>query len=90
MAPDVQGLVVVPVAAHLSVLRSMVVPATARIEVSASSEQPTLVVLDGQLQLPLKNEQLVTVELAKEKTVFARTGSRTRFYETLVQSLKKR
>jgi NAD+ kinase len=90
LAPDVQALVVVPVAAHLTVLRSLVVPISSRIEVRASSDYPTLVALDGQVQVPLRNDQPVTVELATERTFFARLGGRTRFYETLVPSLKKR
>lgn len=90
LAPGVQGLLIVPVAAHLAVLRSLVVPVSARIEVRASAEQPTLLVLDGQEQIPLRNNQPVTVEMARERTLFARTGSRSRFYETLVESLKKR
>ena len=90
VAPGVQGMLIVPVAAHLSVLRSLVVPVSARIEVRASADQPTLLVLDGQVQIPLKNNQPVTVEMATERTFFARTGTPSRFYETLVESLKKR
>ncbi len=90
LAPGVQGMVIVPVAAHLAVLRSLVVPVSARIEVRASADQPTLLVLDGQVQIPLKNDQPVTVEMARERTLFARTGTPSRFYESLVESLKKR
>ncbi len=90
VAPGVQGVLIVPVAAHLAVLRSMLVPVSARIEVRASADQPTLLVMDGQVQIPLKNNQPVTVEMAKERTLFARTGTPSRFYETLVESLKRR
>lgn len=90
LAPGVEGLVLVPVAPHLAVLRSLVIPVSARIEVRASSEQPPVLVLDGQEQVPLGNDQAVVVEVARERTVFARLGSPTRFYETLVESLKKR
>lgn len=90
VAPGVEGMVVVPVAAHLAVLRSLVVPTSARIEVRASADQPTLLVLDGQVQIPLRNGQPVVIERARERTVFARTGSANRYYETLVEGLKKR
>ncbi len=90
VAPGVEGMVVVPVAAHLAVLRSLVVPVSARIEVRASADQPALLVLDGQVQIPLKNNQPVTVETARERTFFARTGTPHRYYETLVEGLKKR
>src|SRR5512133_2929028 len=90
LAPGVEGLLVVPLAAHLAVLKSLVVPLSARIDVRASSDQPLLMVLDGQEQLPLRNHQQVTVELAGERTLFARTGSRSKFYETLVQSYNKK
>lgn len=90
LAPGVEGMVVVPVAAHLAVLRSLVVPASARVEIRTSAEQPTLLVLDGQLQIPLRNNQPVSVGIAKERTLFARIGSKCRFYETLVEGLKKR
>jgi len=90
LAPGVQGLLMVPVAAHLAVLKSLVVPISSKLEVRASAEQPTLLVLDGQQQIPLRNGQPVTVEVARERTIFARIGSPNRFYETLMQSLKKR
>lgn len=90
MSPHVDAILVVPVAAHLAALRSLVVPASARIEVRASAEQPTLLVLDGQVQIPLRNNQPVSVGIARERTVFARVGSRSQFYKTLVEGLKKR
>lgn len=90
LAPGVEAMVIVPVAAHMAVLRSLVVPASACVEVRASAEQPTLLVLDGQVQIPLRNNQPVTVGIAKERTVFARLGSRSSFYKTLVEGLKKR
>lgn len=90
LAPGVEGLVLVPLAPHLAVLKSLVVPVSARIDVRASSEQPPLMVLDGQEQVPLRNGQIVTVQVAKERSLFARTGSRTKFYETLVQSYGKK
>lgn len=89
IAPEVDAILVVPVAAHLTALRSLVVPASAQIEVRASSEQPSLLVLDGQMQVPLRNHQPVTVQVARERTVFARMGSRSRFFESLVASLTK-
>ena len=90
LAPGVEGLVLVPVAPHLAVLRSLVLPVSARVELRASSEQPPVLVLDGQEQVPLGDDQAVVVEVARERTVFARLGSPARFYETLVESLKKR
>lgn len=90
LAPGVQGLLLVPLAPHLAVLKSLVVPLSARIDIRASSEQPPLMVLDGQEQIPLRNDQLVSVEIAEERTLFARTGNRSSFYETLVQSYNKK
>ncbi|HEX2986789.1 MAG TPA: NAD kinase, partial [Chloroflexota bacterium] len=90
MAPDIDAMVVVPIAPHLAVLRSLVVPGSSRVEIRASADQPTLLVLDGQVQIPLKNNQLVSVGVAPERTVFARTGARSRFYETLLEGFKKR
>jgi NAD+ kinase len=90
LAPGVAGLLITPVAAHLAALRSIVVPATSRIELQAHSDQPAVLALDGQRQITLRAEQLVRVEVAPERTLFARTGRPSRFYETLVPSLKKR
>ena len=90
LAPGVQGIELVPLAPHLAVLKSLVVPLSARIDVRASSDQPPLMVLDGQEQIPLRNNQYVTVQLAGERTLFARTGSKSSFYETLVQSYNKK
>jgi NAD+ kinase len=90
LAPGVEGLLLVPLAPHLAVLKSLVVPLSARIDVRAVSDQPLLMVLDGQEQIPLRSGQWVTVEIARERTLFARIGSRSSFYETLVQSYNKK
>lgn len=90
LAPGVQGMLMVPLAAHLAVLRSLVLPLSSRIEVKVTSKQPVLLVVDGRDQVNLASGQPVTVELAKERTVFARTSNPTRFYQILMQSLKKR
>ena len=90
LAPGVQGILLVPLAPHLAVLKSLVVPLSARIEVRASSDQAPLMVLDGHEQIPLRDGQLVTVEIARERTLFARVGSRASFYEKLVESYNKK
>jgi NAD+ kinase len=90
VAPGIEGLLITPVAAHLAVLRSIVVPASSRIELRAHSDQPAVLALDGQRQIVLRGDQRVWVEVAPERTLFARTGRSSRFYETLVPSLKKR
>ena len=90
LAPNVPAMLIVPVAAHLTPLRSIVVPPTSRVDLTPSADQPAVLVLDGQTQINLEHEQHVSVEVAREKTLFARTGKQSRFYETLVPSLKKR
>jgi NAD+ kinase len=90
LTPNIEAILIVPVAAHLAVLRSIVVPASARIELRAHSDQPAVLALDGQRQITLSGDQRVWVEVAPQRTRFARTGKPARFYETLVPSLKKR
>jgi len=89
LAPDLDNLVVVPVAGHLSALRSLVLPATANLTLTVVRSQPAVASADGQVDFELPVGQRVQIQLAEERTVFARRGDPGDFYAHLTARLRR-
>jgi NAD+ kinase len=83
LAPQADNLVLTPIAPHLSHLRALVLPASARVRLRAVDHAPMVLVIDGQVDLSLGEGQEVLVERAAARTVFARRGSPAEFYHLL-------
>src|SRR5215212_5819032 len=89
LAPDLQNMVVVPVAGHLSALRSLVLPESAELTLTVARSQPAIASADGQVDFDLPVGQAVEVRIAKQRTVFARRGDPRDFYAHLTARLRR-
>lgn len=89
LAPDLANVVVVPVAGHLSALRSLVLPETAELALTVVRSQPAIVSADGQVDFELTVGQTVLVRVAQERTIFARRGDPRDFYAHLTARLRR-
>lgn len=90
VAPTVDAILVVPIAAHLAFLRNLIVPADSVVEVSASSRyQQSVAVIDGQVDVAWHHENRMRVTQSRRTLRFARFGSRQYFYSTLVERLSR-
>ncbi|MCC7371046.1 MAG: NAD(+)/NADH kinase [Chloroflexi bacterium] len=89
LAPELDNLVVVPVAGHLSALRSLVLPPTAEMSLTVVRTQPATVSADGQVDFELPVGMPVRIKLAEQKTVFARRGDPRDFYAHLTARLRR-
>lgn len=90
MAPTVDALLMVPIAPHLTHLRSLVVPADDVIEVAVPSEyQDAVAVVDGQVDVPWHHQNRLRVTQSEHSLRFARFGSREYFYATLLERLNR-
>jgi NAD+ kinase len=89
LAPDLANMVVVPVAGHLSALRSLVLPPTAELSLTVARTQPAIASADGQVDYDLPVGQSVHVKIADERAVFARRGDPRDFYATLTARLRR-
>ncbi|MGE3267952.1 MAG: NAD(+)/NADH kinase [Chloroflexota bacterium] len=89
LAPDLDNMVVVPVAGHLSALRSLVLPATARLTLTPVRSQPAIASADGQVDFEVPVGQPVEIKVADQRTVFARRGDPRDFYAHLTARLRR-
>jgi NAD kinase len=71
----------------MSSLRSLVVPGNTPLHLSAWATDPPILSIDGQVDYPLRNEQVVQARLSDCRTVFARRGTPTEFYSRILAKL---
>lgn len=86
--PRVRAIIVTPIAPHLSLLGSIIVPDTARIEIFVESDYPALVSMDGQIELTIQANDCVRVSAGERVSRFVRTRPKEYFYASLSQRLK--
>lgn len=86
--PRVKVMIVTPIAPHLSLLGSMLVPDTSRVEIYVESDYPALVSMDGQVELPLQSNDCVRVTTSSRVSRFVRTRPKEYFYANLSQRLR--
>ncbi|MGH2541245.1 MAG: NAD(+)/NADH kinase [Ardenticatenaceae bacterium] len=82
LGPDVDGMLVVPVAPHFAIARSFVIPGTSRIRLQASAHRSTVVTVDGQITLTYEAGDEIHISQSDALARFVRTGPRNYFYAT--------
>jgi NAD+ kinase len=84
LAPNVKAFVITPVSPHALTHRPLVVEESARIaiRVSLGNEEATLA-LDGQVNLPLKDGDLVECDLAEDRVKLMRVSDGYKFFDIL-------
>lgn len=89
LAPELRVMAITPIAAHLTSLRSIVVPPTACVRLINRGFVPTILTADGQQDVPVEPNGEVEVSLSERTSVFARRGDRTSFYRGLAARLTR-
>lgn len=87
--PRSQALVLVPVAAHLHLVPSLVLHEAAQLELEVASWYPTAMVIDGRISRPLQSGDRVLVRRAPEVARFVRVEPPSHFYQTLTRRLRR-
>lgn len=85
--PELRTLQITPIAPHLTVVKSLVVPATSTIELTIHSEEASVASIDGQIDVSLANGNVVAVTASPCVARFLRLQPRSYFYPTLVSRL---
>ena len=85
--PELRTLQVTPIAPHLTVVKSIVVPPSATVALTVDSKEPTVVSVDGQIDMPLADGATVHVTASPRVARFVRLQPRNYFYQTLVNRL---
>jgi NAD+ kinase len=87
--PRSQALVLVPVAAHLHNVPSLVLHEDARLELEVTSRYPAAMAIDGRVNRPLHPGDRVRVQRAPEVARFVRLEPPSYFYQTLTRRLRR-
>jgi len=88
MDPQLFNMLLTPIAPHLAVARALVLPATASVRLKVSTEYEAMLTIDGQIAVPLRNGDAVTVVSSENVCRFIHLGERGYFYQTLLERLK--
>lgn len=83
LPPDSEEIVITPVAAHLTLSNSIVLPATSRVALQVWTDHPAAYSVDGQGDAILRDGHRVLVRQSHYRTRFLRRYPKTYFYATL-------
>jgi NAD+ kinase len=83
MYPESTDLLLTPVAPHLHIGRSLVLPGTVHVELELRGDREGMLSIDGQTECPLQIGARVDIRRSSKCSLFARLGPRTYFYSVL-------
>lgn len=86
--PQSRDLLLQPISPHLTLSRCLVLPPEAKIELTVVTDRPATLSVDGQTDVPLANEDKVTVRLSDRSVKFLRLHPPEFFYASLMKKLR--
>jgi NAD+ kinase len=92
LPPELHNILIVPVAAHLSMDRALVLSegATVQVVVSPERQHDATVVLDGVTLTDLEANDIISMRVSKNQGLFVRLRDRNYFYRSLLDRLEPR
>ena len=87
LPPELQNLIIIPIAAHLSMNRAIVLGRNDTVEVEVHTDHQAILTVDGQFEYALQDGDRVTVQTSPYLSRFVRLQDRTYFYRTLMERL---
>ena len=87
LPPELQNFVIIPIAAHLSMNRAIVLGRDDVVEVEVHTDHQAILTVDGQFEYALQDGDWVTVQAGRYVSRFVRLQDRTYFYRTLMDRL---
>ncbi len=88
LPPELRNIVLVPIAPHLSLDRSIVLSEGAVVLLNVASDHQVILTVDGQFEVEVRNGDAVEVTASADSADFVRLRSPAYFYSTLLQRLK--
>jgi NAD+ kinase len=86
--PQARDILLVPVAAHLSLAYPLVLPETAEVTLRLDTYHPATLSVDGHINLPLSSSDMITVRRSPHVARFRRIRPEESFYSSLEDKLK--
>jgi len=90
MPPELRNILVIPVAAHLSMARPIVLSEGVVVRVRVTRDRPAVLTVDGEADAELVSGDEVVIGASRCLARFARVQDRAYFYRTLVRRLVPR
>jgi NAD+ kinase len=87
LPPELQNFLLIPIAAHLSMNRAIVLGQGDTVEVEVHTDHQAILTVDGQFEYDLQDGDLVRVQAGPHTSHFVRLQDRTYFYRTLMDRL---
>ena len=88
--PQAEEILIEPIAAHLSLSTALVLPSEAKVELAVSTTHQATLSIDGQIEIPLSDGDVVMVKRSPYVTRMLRSQWPASFYGTLMKKLEKR
>ena len=87
LPPELHNIIVVPIAAHLSLDRPIVLSEGANVSMIVSTDHQGILTVDGQFEFELRDGDRVEVCSSQHISRFVRLGHKSDFYRTLLARL---
>lgn len=88
LPPELHNLVIVPVAAHLSLSRPLVLSGDATVEIVVHRSHQAVVTVDGQMMGEMEDGDRVVVRATQHKSHFVRIAGKTYFYRSILDRME--
>ena len=87
--PELQSIIVTPIAPYLTVIRSLVLPDKNKIDLHIETDDEAFMTIDGQLHVAMHDSDTVSLTTAADPCLFARVQDHAYFSSTLVNRLRR-
>lgn len=87
--PELRSIVVTPIAPYLTIVKSLVLPDTNKIDLHIDTDDEAFLTVDGQTHVPLVDGDTVRVTTLPNPCFFARVQDRAYFTATIVTRLRR-
>ena len=88
LPPELKNILLIPIAAHLSVNRAIVLAQGAIVKIQIRTDHQAILTVDGQFEYELQDGAWVTVQASPHVSRFVRLQDRPYFYRTLMERLR--
>jgi NAD+ kinase len=88
LPPELRNIVVIPIAAHLSLNRAIVLAEGSTVSMRVRTDHQAILTVDGQFEFELQDGDRVEVRASEHFSQFVRLGKRSDFYRTLLTRLE--
>ncbi|MEA3336411.1 MAG: NAD(+)/NADH kinase [Chloroflexota bacterium] len=88
LPPELRNILLIPIAAHLSLDRAVVLSEGATVSLTVDSDHDVILTVDGQFKVEVQDGDVVNICTSTDSAYFVRLRSPAYFYRSLMERLK--